>query len=153
MKVVSHRGMLLLGSMVLGLSSPLLAQSAAPATAPAATPAAPAEAAPAAPEPGRDPGTTALNRDQAASATSQNAENRANAREYRAELRNFSQEVGAAEAARQRYEADLAAYNATVARQREEHEAAMARWREDTAACQRGVRARCAPPAAATPRN
>ena len=137
MKTLSYRSMLAVSAVALGLASPVIAQTV---TQPAET----TEAA----EPTAPTGTDLLNQQSVEQSSTQNAENAQSAQQYRAELRDFSQGVNEAEAARQRYEADVAAYNERVAQQRAEHEASMARWREDVAACERGVRSRCAQPAA-----
>ena len=137
MKKLSYRSISAVSAIALGLAAPVVAQTVTP----------PAEVtdpdAPAAPS-----GTDLLNQQSVEQSSAQNAENAQNAQQYRAELTDFSRGVNDAEAARQRYEADMAAYNQRVAQQRADHEAAMARWREDVAACQRGVSSRCAQPAA-----
>lgn len=91
--------------------------------------------------------TANLNRDQAEAASRQDAENRANARQYNAAVQEHAAAVAAAEAAdaayraaRAQYEAEVAANNAA----RADYDAAFARWQADVAACERGERRRCA---------
>lgn len=75
----------------------------------------------------------ALNREQADSARRQLEENAAS-----------KQAFENAQAAREaQIEADQARYEAETARLATEHEAAMARWRDDVAACRGGDRTRC----------
>lgn len=86
--------------------------------------------------------TRRLNREQAAFAERQLAENAAAKRAYEAAVAER-----AALMARQQaeYEAALAAVAAERLRREREHEAAMARWRADAEACKAGDISRCAP--------
>ena len=86
-----------------------------------------------------------LNKEQAQFAAEQLAENEAGRQAYQQELREREATI-----ARQQAEAQAAqqAYEAEVARREAEHEAAMARWRADVAACQAGDVSRCAASAA-----
>lgn len=90
-----------------------------------------------------DPGTSELNHDAAADASLQNAANQASASEYARAQAEYEAGVAAAEAARVRYEEQLAANARATASAQADYTAAQARWRADVAACNAGDRSRC----------
>lgn len=96
---------------------------------------------------GVDPGTTNLNQEQALRAAQIDNNNVQNADVYRRQVEQHNRAVAEAEAARAAYEADLARNNAQTRayeQQRAAYERAMAQWRADVEACNRGDRTRCA---------
>lgn len=82
-----------------------------------------------------------LNREQAAFAERQLAENAAAKRAYEAAVAARAQTIARQQA---EYEAALAAVEAEKVRREREHEAAMTRWRADVEACKAGDISRCA---------
>lgn len=98
---------------------------------------------------GTDPGTGNLNREEALRAAQEDRTNVQNAEVYRRQVEEHDRAVAAANAARLAYEGDIArnaAQNAAYEQQRDAYEAAMARWRADVEACNRGDRTRCGAP-------
>jgi len=82
----------------------------------------------------------------------QQAANRAQAEAAQRQEEEDAARLAAYEKAQEAYHAELArieeekrAIEAQAAKVAAEHEAAMAKWREDVAACQRGDKSRCAP--------
>lgn len=67
--------------------------------------------------------------------------------ENQAALADYAKAQAAYEAELARIEEEKRAIEAEAARVAAEHEAAMAKWREDVAACERGDKNRCAPKA------
>lgn len=90
--------------------------------------------------------TTDLNRDQAAAAAAQDAENVAQQQAFERANAQYLADVAAADAARRRYEADLAANNleqAEYSRAQAAYDVAYANWQEDVRACQAGDNRHC----------
>lgn len=90
--------------------------------------------------------TTDLNRDQAAAAAAQDAENVAQQQAFERANAQYLADVAVADAARQQYEADLAANNleqAEYSRAQAAYDVAYANWQEDVRACQAGNNSHC----------